>query len=340
VTHNRMPQSDYRLAEKLRKEYRSRGEDLRGIGAASTEELMDRAKRGRDPRENVSEAAFSERLQNRNYTYSTGNTSRTSSQYTRPAGSFRGGSAAPQYTDGRRGYTAQRVSRKNGNTARQKKHSTRKQKENREEGTEIRLRSQRLSVGFVAMLCIVTVMVMSIVFSIAQIYQTTNSIGKLENQLEDLREEAEELELALEKKNDIRVIEKIATDQLHAQLLPQAFWNNSSFHHIVSQASFRMTHPSCIQSTDRANGDAAIATKAAFITSNTAWFVNIDICYHEDDHDTGTVFRRNQQGMLSGYPKTGSNCSLFGRIRNIRFCKAAAGKKLFLQRLCRVKSSV
>jgi len=69
-------------------------------------------------------------------------------------------------------------------------------------------------VGFVAMLCIVTVMVMSIVFSIAQIYQTTNSIGKLENQLEDLREEAEELELALEKKNDIRVIEKIATDQL------------------------------------------------------------------------------------------------------------------------------
>ena len=67
--YGRSPEEPSRLAAKLRQEYRNRGENLRGIGAASTEELMHRAQMGRDPRENVSEEAFSDRLRNRNYTY-------------------------------------------------------------------------------------------------------------------------------------------------------------------------------------------------------------------------------------------------------------------------------
>ncbi|MBQ4605187.1 MAG: septum formation initiator family protein, partial [Clostridia bacterium] len=61
---------------------------------------------------------------------------------------------------------------------------------------------------------VVTMMIMTILFSISQIYQTTNTIDDLEKELTSLQTVAAELELAIEEKNDIRVIEQIATDQL------------------------------------------------------------------------------------------------------------------------------
>ena len=59
-----------------------------------------------------------------------------------------------------------------------------------------------------------TVMVLLIVFSIAQIYKTTDEIGDLKSQLSTLQTTAAELELKIEEKNDIRTIEKIATEEL------------------------------------------------------------------------------------------------------------------------------
>ena len=58
------------------------------------------------------------------------------------------------------------------------------------------------------------VMVCLVLYCTAQHYQTTNTISDLKNQLRTLEAEASELELAVEEKNDIRVIEQIATDQL------------------------------------------------------------------------------------------------------------------------------
>ncbi len=51
-------------------------------------------------------------------------------------------------------------------------------------------------------------------FSIAQIYKTTDEIGDLKSQLSTLQTTAAELELKIEEKNDIRTIEKIATEEL------------------------------------------------------------------------------------------------------------------------------
>jgi cell division protein FtsL len=71
-----------------------------------------------------------------------------------------------------------------------------------------------MPVGYLVMLAAVTMMIVTILFSIAQIYQTTNSIANLERELSALQTTASELELAIEEKNDIRTIEQIATDQL------------------------------------------------------------------------------------------------------------------------------
>jgi len=67
---------------------------------------------------------------------------------------------------------------------------------------------------FAVFLVIGTMMIMSIVLSFSEIYQTTSEIAKLENTLAALRDQAAELELKLEERNDIRVIEQIATEEL------------------------------------------------------------------------------------------------------------------------------
>jgi len=177
------------LAEKLRREYRGRGESLRGMSATSTEELMQRAQRGRNPRVNVSEQAFAERVQERRNGY-------TSKQmYTESA---------------QRGKTQP----KRQNTDNTHKKTTEKPARNVPDRTEILVKKKRLPVTFLLLLSFVTLMVMMIILSIAQIYKTTDEISGLENQLTKLQSTATELELRIEEKNDIRVIEQIATDRL------------------------------------------------------------------------------------------------------------------------------
>lgn len=79
---------------------------------------------------------------------------------------------------------------------------------------EVRVEGRRMTPMFAVFLVIGTMMIMSIVLSFSEIYQTTSEIAQLENTLAALRDQAAELELELEEKNDIRVIEQIATEQL------------------------------------------------------------------------------------------------------------------------------
>ena len=201
-------QEPSRLANKLRQEYRNRGENLRGIGAASTEELMHRAQMGRDPRENVSEEAFSDRLRNRNYTY----------EQTRNA--YRS-TAAGSYGTARNGACHTRSAGRNHTAgsaggARNSRRTSGERPRGREEYRhgEVQVKGRGVPVCYLVMLTVVTMMIMTILFSISQIYQTTGTIADLEKELNELQTVASELELAIEEKNDIRTIEQIATDQL------------------------------------------------------------------------------------------------------------------------------
>lgn len=80
--------------------------------------------------------------------------------------------------------------------------------------TEVRVEGRRMTPMFAVLLVIGTMMIMSIVLSFSEIYQTTSEIAGLEADLAALRDQAAELELELEEKNDIRVIERIATEDL------------------------------------------------------------------------------------------------------------------------------
>lgn len=73
---------------------------------------------------------------------------------------------------------------------------------------------RRLTPMFTVCLLLGTMMLMGIVLSFSEIYQTSSEIAQLENQLDELNDTASELKLKLEEKNDIRVIERIATEEL------------------------------------------------------------------------------------------------------------------------------
>lgn len=198
-----------RLATKLRQEYRNRGEELQGIGAASTEELMRRAQMGRDPRENVSEEVFSERIRNRQQN-ADHSAYRTTAHTTQSAYDNRASGAEPMRTAS----TAASSAKPKAKSKKQPKKQSLLQTLRKQHDGEVRVQGYGFPMGYVAMLAAVTLMIMGILVSISQVYQTTGTIADLEDELVTLQEEVDKLELAIEEKNDIRVIEQIATDQL------------------------------------------------------------------------------------------------------------------------------
>ncbi|MBQ7921854.1 MAG: septum formation initiator family protein [Clostridia bacterium] len=203
--HRTSEQNGNQLAEKLRREYRNRGASLHGISATSTEELMTRAQMGRNPKVNVSEQAFAESVGKR----ASGYTGNRSQGYTQRPRTSR--------------YQQTGAGRKTAGTAARKQRSVREDKTTRNaemfsntvpERQEILVEKKRFPLTFLLLLSFVTVMIMMIILSIAQIYQTTDDISSLEYELGKLQATAAELELRIEEKNDIRVIEQIATDRL------------------------------------------------------------------------------------------------------------------------------
>lgn len=208
---------EYKLADKMQKQFRERGQAVRGMQASSTSELIRRAEMGYDPHVNCAEQAFRESYSRRQ----TQQGARTQN----------------------RGVHAEAVQSRNGYAKTNEKHETKRTAERSgryashtqaaaqgrfagaqtrdhakqddfEPAVEIKVKQKTFPPFFIAMLLIGTLMVMCLVFSISQVYQTTNQIERLEAELETLRGEADDLQLRLEEKNDVRKIEEIATAEL------------------------------------------------------------------------------------------------------------------------------
>ncbi len=79
---------------------------------------------------------------------------------------------------------------------------------------EIRVERKRIPVSFLAVLLFCTVMIMLILTSLAQVYQTTREISDKEDTVITLKETIDDLKLELDEKNDIRMIEQIAMVEL------------------------------------------------------------------------------------------------------------------------------
>ncbi len=79
---------------------------------------------------------------------------------------------------------------------------------------EIPVEKKKIPVSFLLILAFSTLAVMMIVMSISQIYEAKREISSLERDVTAMRETIGELELKLEEKNDIRLIEQMATASL------------------------------------------------------------------------------------------------------------------------------
>ncbi len=185
-------QSNYTLADKMQKQFRGRGQNVSGMHASTTSELKRRAEMGRDPRVNCAEQAFRENYRNHRG---------QSNRYSAGASACRTGENVHRQREEARARNAFAEAR-----AYEKAYAERPR--------EIRVKQNAISPMFLAMLLIGTLMVLFLVFSISEIYQTTSQISMLEDELAMLQSEAEALRLQLEEKNDIRNIEEIATAEL------------------------------------------------------------------------------------------------------------------------------
>ena len=222
-------QNNYRLAEKLRCEYRNRGASLKGVQATSTSELMARAQMGRDPKVNVSAEAFEDRLHGREFNYGAGR-QQMPGQRTgvgQNSGGQRQSAGGQRKTSPSSGYASrpgQGRAQANPRTE-QKQHKNPREEELRrvrfaeadeEEDVfeEIKVERKKMPKTFLIVLALSTIMIMLIIMSVAQIYQTTQEVSMLEDTIENLKETIDDLELKLDEKNDIRLIEQMATTEM------------------------------------------------------------------------------------------------------------------------------
>ena len=69
-------------------------------------------------------------------------------------------------------------------------------------------------VGAIMLAVVFTILLMVIVYSFSQVYETRSQIGDLQAQQTALKKEADELSLRLELRDDILTIQKVATEEL------------------------------------------------------------------------------------------------------------------------------
>ena len=79
---------------------------------------------------------------------------------------------------------------------------------------EVKVAKNRISFSFVMILLIATCMLMAVIFSFAQVSRSTGELSDAKSRLEALKAEEKELNFALEQKNDIRLVEQIATERI------------------------------------------------------------------------------------------------------------------------------
>ena len=252
MMHGNMP--EYRLAEKMKSRFSGRGAAVSGMQASTTSELMKRAQMGGDPSVNCSELDFRNGTNRPRYANANRPVHTGSSVYAGPSYGYAGvgttvrGTREPEPSAERRkvrpengasrsipdGTRPQNTAKKTKTASAGAAKTTKKPKAKtaRTSGakpktkvrpqpvyaageiTEVRVEGRHMTPMFAVFLVIGTMMIMSIVLSFSEIYQTTSEIAQLENDLAALRDQAAELELELEEKNDIRVIEQIATEKL------------------------------------------------------------------------------------------------------------------------------
>ncbi len=243
MTYGNRP--EYQLAEKMKSRFSGRGAAVSGMQASPTSELMRKAQMGGDPNENCSELDFRNgagrplrTAQNGGYhpAYAAAPAYGTSGREAgQTAHSTRVRPAEPQKTapknprpapDSRNPKTEPKKTQKSAGSGRKTRNA--KQTKSPEkprsirpqpvyaagEIAEVKVEGRRMTPMFAVFLVIGTMMIMSIVLSFSEIYQTTSEIARLEADLAVLRDQAAELELELEEKNDIRIIEQIATGEL------------------------------------------------------------------------------------------------------------------------------
>ena len=240
MTYGNLP--EYQLAEKMKSRFSGRGAAVSGMRASTTSELMKRAQMGGDPSVNCSELDFRSGANRRtdsaaNSGYrpmyannpagygqqrsagarpqngSTGSSARTAGMADGQARNVQGNAKAKSARSGSTPKNAS-SSKQAGAGAKAKTKTKPAAMPENGEITEVKVEGRRMTPMFAVFLVIGTMMIMSIVLSFSEIYQTTSEIAQLENDLAALRETAAELELELEEKNDIRVIEQIATEEL------------------------------------------------------------------------------------------------------------------------------
>ena len=167
-----------RLAEKLRSEYRNRGVAAKGYSAPGQKR---RAQKGWDSHGYAS------------------------------AGSFDGEKRRGYRADDRDPYGKGRrsVGRDSYYDGFESSHMGRE-----EAAEEIRVARKKIPAGFLLGLVFCTVMIMFVILSVAQIYQESREISGLERDVASLKETIYDLELKLDEKNDIRLIEQMATSSL------------------------------------------------------------------------------------------------------------------------------
>ena len=194
MTYNRAP--EYTLGDKMKKQFGARGAAVRGMRASSTSELLNRAKMGHDPRVNCSEEAFFENYRNLKH-----KASAQKNGY---------GAQRPRHTA--------RAASNPTKTANRTKTADRRRREPKFEPitpeTEIRIRKDKISFSFILILAVGAMMFMALIFSVSEVYRSTSEISQLESRLTDLQSQAELLEIKLEEKNDVELIEQIASEKL------------------------------------------------------------------------------------------------------------------------------
>ncbi len=79
---------------------------------------------------------------------------------------------------------------------------------------EVKVERGRVSLSFIAILIVSTLMIMAVIFSYAQLSSSSKQVSDAKEKLETLQAEREDLAFRLEQKNDVRLVEKIATEKI------------------------------------------------------------------------------------------------------------------------------
>ena len=79
---------------------------------------------------------------------------------------------------------------------------------------EVKVERGRVSLSFIAILIVSTLMIMAVIFSYAQLSSSSRQLSDAKETLEALHAEREDLTFQLEQKNDVRLVEKIATEKI------------------------------------------------------------------------------------------------------------------------------